>query len=145
MDSVPLLRRSSAGRNRFEKHCFCEAVAHCGEKCGLTSLRLLCLGDAPTQRMGGSLPNGQPVRYVENNNQLRRLVEAADDPYVLTTDEHATEFESQFPGEFSVVARRDRFLIPGQVVVLARDTPSPTPHTAARIVVSGENLVSSGE
>jgi hypothetical protein len=36
MDSVPLLRRSSAGRNRFEKHCFCEAVAHCGEKCGLT-------------------------------------------------------------------------------------------------------------
>ena len=80
---------------------------------------------------------GQPVQYVENNDQLCRLVEAADNPYVLTTDEHATEFESQFPGEFSIVARRDRFLSPGEVVVFARSEASPTPHTAARIRGSG--------
>jgi len=35
-DSVPLLCRSSAGRNPLLGHCFCEAVARCGEKCGLT-------------------------------------------------------------------------------------------------------------
>ena len=33
--SVPLLRRSSAGRNRLAGHCLCQAVAHFGEKCGL--------------------------------------------------------------------------------------------------------------
>jgi len=32
---VPLLRRSSAGRKSTHRHCFCEAVAHGGEKCGL--------------------------------------------------------------------------------------------------------------
>ena len=35
--SVPLLRRSSAGRNRLAGHCLCQAVAHSGEKCGLTT------------------------------------------------------------------------------------------------------------
>jgi tetratricopeptide (TPR) repeat protein len=33
--SVPLLRRSSVGRNRLAGHCLCQAVAHCGGKCGL--------------------------------------------------------------------------------------------------------------
>ena len=28
---VPLLRRSSAGRNRSAGHCLCQAVAHRGE------------------------------------------------------------------------------------------------------------------
>ena len=80
---------------------------------------------------------GQPVEYVEENDQLRRLVETADNPYVLTTDTHQAEFESQFPGEFSVVARRDRFLFPGQIVVFARDDSSLSPHTATRIEDSG--------
>ena len=81
---------------------------------------------------------GQPIQYVGNNDQLRCLLEAAENPYVLTTDEHAAEFQSQFPGEFSVVARRDRFLSPGQIVVFARGAASPTPHTAARIRGSRE-------
>jgi len=35
IDGVPLLRRSSAGRRSSHRHCFCEAVAHSGEKLGL--------------------------------------------------------------------------------------------------------------
>ena len=81
---------------------------------------------------------GQPVQYVEDADQLRKVVEEADNPYVLTTEEHEAEFESQFPGEFSVVSRRDRFLTSGQIVVFARRTPSPTPHTAARMAESPE-------
>ncbi len=79
---------------------------------------------------------GQPIQYVEADDQLQRLVEAADNPYVLTTEEHAAEFESQFPGEFSVVARRDRFLSSGAVVVFARSTSSPEQRTAARMAES---------
>jgi hypothetical protein len=37
--SVPLLRRSSAGRNPLFRHCLFRAVAHCSEKCGSTPLR----------------------------------------------------------------------------------------------------------
>ena len=81
---------------------------------------------------------GQPVQYVEENDQLRRLLEGADNPYVLTTEEHAAEFESHFPGEFSAVVRRDRFLSSGQIVVFARNAASPIPRTAARIKESGK-------
>jgi len=81
---------------------------------------------------------GQPVQYVEDDDQLRQTMEEADNPYVLTTEEHEAEFESQFPGEFLVVARRERFLTPGQIVVFARRTPSLAPHTAARMTESAE-------
>ena len=37
--NVPLLRRSSAGRNLLPRHCLFQAVAHRSEKCGLTSPR----------------------------------------------------------------------------------------------------------
>ncbi len=44
-DNVPLLRRSSAGANSSERHCFCEAVAHRGEIRGLAPvLGPICVG-----------------------------------------------------------------------------------------------------
>ncbi len=36
-NSVPLLRRSSARRNRLSRHCLFQAVAHRDEKCGLAA------------------------------------------------------------------------------------------------------------
>jgi hypothetical protein len=81
---------------------------------------------------------GQPIQYAEDSDQLCSLVEEAENPYVITTDKHAAEFQSRWPGQFAEVARRDRFLSSGQIVVFARNAASPIPHTAARMNPGGE-------
>ena len=61
---------------------------------------------------------GEPVPRCENAAQLQEFLHGAECPYVVTTDEYEEEVRRQFPGEFSVLIRRPRFLHSGEVVVL---------------------------
>ncbi len=51
---------------------------------------------------------------------LREFLDGAECPYIITNDEQEEELQRHFPGEFSVLARRPRFLHSGEVVVLTR-------------------------
>jgi hypothetical protein len=96
MDSVPLLRRSSAGRNRFEKHCFCETVAHCGEKCGLAA----CRGNGKRMRGIGRACTRRP-----NETRLGQAGETHDPPMqggTFNSSAHAPQMETT--GYFGVLA-----------------------------------------
>ena len=61
--SVPLLRRSSARRNRLARHCLCQAVAHRGEKCALAAalaMMIVAVASA-TEKTAWDKLAGQPV------------------------------------------------------------------------------------
>ncbi len=46
---------------------------------------------------------------------------------MITTDEYEPELARKFPGRFRVVFRQQRFLNPGEMVVLAADEKSLEP------------------
>jgi 4-amino-4-deoxy-L-arabinose transferase-like glycosyltransferase len=60
------------------------------------------------------------VPRLDDRGELREYLESARYPYVFTSDEYEAELREEFPGEFTVVARRPKFLKDGEVVILAR-------------------------
>jgi glycosyltransferase involved in cell wall biosynthesis len=65
----------------------------------------------------------------ENAERLASLLGSTPCPYVLTSNEYEQEIQQSFPGEFSVLARRPKFLKRGEVVVLARRCDGRGPPT----------------
>ncbi len=63
---------------------------------------------------------GEPVPHYGTADQLQEFLDTAKHPYVFTTDKHEEELQRRFPGAFSVLIRRPRFLRSGEVVVLGR-------------------------
>jgi 4-amino-4-deoxy-L-arabinose transferase-like glycosyltransferase len=76
---------------------------------------------------GGTVPCCDDARH------LRQFLDAAQQPYVFTTDQYEAEIKQQFPGEFRVLARRPRFLGRGEVLVLARAAGFTSTHTAGKM------------
>ncbi|MHC4178101.1 MAG: ArnT family glycosyltransferase [Planctomycetota bacterium] len=74
---------------------------------------------------------GEPVPHYKKADDLREFLDRAKHAYVLTTDEHEEEVRQDYPGEFSVLIRRARFLRSGEVVVLARGLDRDAPQLAA--------------
>jgi hypothetical protein len=60
-NGVPLLRRSSAGRNPPAGHCLFQAAAHCGKKSGLHVLLILLLLSAGCGPSGSPQPPAAPA------------------------------------------------------------------------------------
>lgn len=73
---------------------------------------------------------GKAVPRFHDSRELRKYLETTDYPYVFTSDEYEAELKEAFPGEFSVVTRRPKFLKKGEVVILSRRLGRGT-HTAA--------------
>ena len=73
---------------------------------------------------------GEPLPYYAAAGQLQEFLDAAEHPYVLTTDGHEKELQERFPEKFSVLIRRPRFLRSGEVVVLGPRTDRPVRRTA---------------
>ncbi len=61
---------------------------------------------------------GEPIAFCDQTDQLGRFLQGARHPYVFTHDFELDEIERAFPGQWTVVARRPRFLRPGEVLVL---------------------------
>jgi hypothetical protein len=76
---------------------------------------------------------GRPIQYCKTPEQLARFLRESPKAYVVTVDEHVDDLAAQYPGEFREVARRRRFLHPGEVVVLTRRADSNIPRTAGRM------------
>ena len=53
-------------------------------------------------------------------------------PWVITGSEYEEELQKSFPGRFSVVSRRPKFLKRGEVLVLLWRSAQDAPRTAAR-------------
>ena len=73
---------------------------------------------------------GKNVPYCRTDDTLARFLEDTDEPYVLTTADHERELHDRFPGRFTVLMRRPRFLHSGEVVVLAERSQQPATSTA---------------
>ncbi len=74
----------------------------------------------------------QPIPRYGNIEGLAEYLDESDAPYVFTTDKHEEAFNQRFPGEYRVLARRPRFLRPGELIVLTRNSPAGVSHTANR-------------
>ena len=75
---------------------------------------------------------GEPIARLNNSRELGKFLESAGNPCVVTNSDHLAEIEREFPGALRVMARQPRFLHSGEVLVLARSSSSPAPHTAGR-------------
>ena len=73
-----------------------------------------------------------PVPRYDNTDDLRRFLHRARHPYIVTTDAHEADLRRRFPGEFSVLLRRPRFLRAGELVVLAPRLDRRLPRIAAK-------------
>jgi hypothetical protein len=76
---------------------------------------------------------GQSITYCRKIEELDRFLGHSPSPYVITVDEHVADIEERFPNQFREVARRPRFLHPGEVIVLARQPGSNIARTADRM------------
>ncbi len=72
----------------------------------------------------------QPIPRYGNIEGLAEYLDESDAPYVFTTDKHEETFNERFPGEYRVLTRRPRFLRPGELIVLTRNSPSGVSRTA---------------
>jgi 4-amino-4-deoxy-L-arabinose transferase-like glycosyltransferase len=76
---------------------------------------------------------GQPIRVFQRIEDLEAFLDASPNPLVITVDEHLQALQGRFPGRFREMARRPRFLHPGEVIVLAHRPGSIVPRTADRM------------
>jgi len=76
---------------------------------------------------------GEPIALCSTAEQLRRFLDESERPYVVTVDDYESAIEEAFPGQLAVVARRDRFLRSGEVVVLTRRADPAVPQVAGRM------------
>ncbi len=70
-DSVPLLRRSSAGCNSLPQHCLEQAVAHSGEKCGVNDSLSAIAADRSIHEV--ILSGGDPLMLPDDD--LAKLIQ----------------------------------------------------------------------
>jgi 4-amino-4-deoxy-L-arabinose transferase-like glycosyltransferase len=75
---------------------------------------------------------GHAIPHCQDAARLAALVAGARHPWVITGSEYEKQLEKAFPGEFSVVSRRPKFLKRGEVLVLAWRSAPDAPHTAGR-------------
>ena len=75
---------------------------------------------------------GHAIPHCHNAEKLAALVARAKRPWVITGSEYEKQLEESFPGKFSVVSRRPKFLKRGEVLVLAWRSAQDAPRTAAR-------------
>jgi 4-amino-4-deoxy-L-arabinose transferase-like glycosyltransferase len=75
---------------------------------------------------------GHPVQYCDTPEQLQQFLEQAPHAYVITLDEYEKEVERKHPDRFRVIAREQRFLATGDILVFAPASRNNHPQTAAR-------------
>jgi hypothetical protein len=75
----------------------------------------------------------EPIPRYRDLDRLAERLDRAPQAVILTTDQHETNLHERFPGQLEVLTRRDRFLRPGEVVVLARRADSDAFRTAGRV------------
>jgi 4-amino-4-deoxy-L-arabinose transferase-like glycosyltransferase len=61
---------------------------------------------------------GQPLRRCGDVASLRELLSNAEHPCIVTLGQYEEELNEAMPGQWSVVFRMERFLRPGEVIVL---------------------------
>jgi 4-amino-4-deoxy-L-arabinose transferase-like glycosyltransferase len=77
---------------------------------------------------------GQPIRELHGSDELRAFLHKQDAPYVITTAAHLDELPHGLPSGAAVLARRPRFLRPGELVIVGRSSE------LARWSTSGDTL-----
>ena len=102
-------------RHQYAKGLMAEIRQRCPGPCQMATYRF--------RRQSLVFYAAEPVPLYRELDDLEEMLDRADQPVILTTNEREAELHERFPGRFHVLTERDRFLRPGEAVVVLTTRP----------------------